>query len=373
MELREEKRLKAIAVRAKVPLSEVKAKYQQEYGKLSYSKSLGDKAQQRIAVNKVMNYYRVEVAKKERPLTKAGKYPVKQIVGFNVGDMGIFDKVQVIRDKIKKFIENNSMEAAIEQQLINGDGQILDQRPKIYGRDNPNYLHPLDPNLKVRSRTLLGFWRINGDKTWKYGTIQTDDNALAKGWDKVKFFTPCQTFASIREEGPATLTMGSSSAKETLTVFKAVKEEIDVQSVIMDSLKKQFTEINEVEKLHETFKDAWDRKIFLHGVVAWINLERPTPFGSVYAGLMDPDEGLEAEQYVRILIPDHIKVDFGEGSEIVVFGKTRRSKTRNEEGKLVDGDVIVDVHGIYPVPGLATVRESSTPLSEEQEIDGWVE
>ena len=71
-----------------------------------------------------------------------------------------------------------------------------------------------------------------------------------------------------------------------------------------------------------------------------------------------------------------LSIDFGEGSEIIIFGKTKVSKYRDRDsGELVEGDVIVDVHGIYPIPGLSTSREASIPetLEDETEIEGWLD
>jgi len=57
-----------------------------------------------------------------------------------------------------------------------------------------------------------------------------------------------------------------------------------------------------------------------------------------------------------------------------VFGKTRRYKSRDENGELVDADVIIDVQAIYPLVGLTIPREATSKQQEEEvEISGWVE
>jgi len=93
-------------------------------------------------------------------------------------------------------------------------------------------------------------------------------------------------------------------------------------------------------------------------------------------GLMDPEAGFESEYQVRVQIPPHLTIDFGEQSEIIVFGRTKRSNIRDEEsGKwLPEGDVIVSAFGLWPIPGLTTPKETSKveTLADEEEIEGWL-
>ncbi|MGB9855824.1 MAG: hypothetical protein ACPLKS_04715 [Caldisericum exile] len=324
----------------------------------------------RLAVNALMNRYRRQTQFQQRMNTKQ---KAELLSGFLIGDMGLVDRAEQIRRKAKSYIEEHGVQAAIEAQLINESGEVLDTREKIYGRDNPKYLEPLDPNLHIRSRTLIGFFRRNGDAEYKYTTVHTEDNGLAKAWDKVKFYMPCTTYGIVREDSNGEMKVNSSSSKETLTVFKASRDEIDIDKVVMEYVNKNLTRISDIEMLHEQLKDAWDRKIVVRGIVSWINIDRPTPFGSVWMGLMDSEDETVT---VRCLIPDHLTIDFSENSEIVVFGRTRRNKTRDEDGDLIDADVIIDVHAIYPLPGLVIPRdavESTRQSNEELEIDGWIE
>lgn len=337
----------------------------------------------RLAVNSVMNNYRKIKAKQNAPLRK--KKDTVTVSGFIVGDMGIWDKADQVRRTVKAFIDKNGLQAAIEAQMVDGENHILDQRQKIYGRDNPNYLKPLNPNLRVLDRTLFGFFKHNGEKTFKYGSIQTSDNRLARGWDKVKFCIPCQVTAIVREEFDDEIKLGSSSAEETMSVFKAIKEDWNIKEVIDETLgkhtitkegkkveiKDQWTPISGVEEFHKKFQDAWDRRIFVKGVVAWMNVDRPTPYGAVWMGLMNPDN---EEELVRVQIPEHISIDFGELSEVYVFGKTRKSKYKDQEsGKLVDGDVVINAVGIFPVLPTPKTSTAAEGVQDEEAIEGWLD
>ena len=365
------KRLQDLAARNKVPVKEVMERFKEAKKTISND---------RLAVTSVMNSYR-----REKSFQLVGKKGNIQVLyGFIVGDLGLFDRAEMIRNQVKSYIRKEGIEAAREAQLIDGDNRILDQRAQIYGRENPNYLEVLPPELHLRSRTLLMIARKNGDKTFKLGSIHTEDNRLARAWDKVKFYTPCQVPINLKEEIEDRKTKegkvvifgdfkaNSSSAQETTSIFKAVKEDWNVDKILMETVEKQITPIEKIEEVHNATKDVWDRRIIIRGAVTWVSIDRPTPFGSIWMQVMDPDN---EENVVRCMIPEHLSIDFGEGSEIIIFGKTKVSKYRDKDsGELVEGDVIVDVHGIYPIPGLSTSREASIPetLEDETEIEGWI-
>ena len=366
------KRLQDLAARNKVPVEEVMERFKEAKKTISND---------RLAVTNVMNSYR-----REKSFQLVGKKGNIQVLyGFIVGDLGLFDRAEMIRNQVKSYIRKEGIEAAREAQLIDGDNRILDQRAQIYGRENPNYLEVLPPELHLRSRTLLMIARKNGDKTFKLGSIHTEDNRLARAWDKVKFYTPCQVPINLKEEIEDRKTKegkvvifgdfkaNSSSAQETTSIFKAIKEDWDVDKILMETVEKQITPIEKIEEVHNATKDVWDRRIIIRGAVTWVSIDRPTPFGSIWMQVMDPDN---EENVVRCMIPEHLSIDFGEGSEIIIFGKTKVSKYRDKDsGELVEGDVIVDVHGIYPIPGLSTSREASIPetLEDETEIEGWLD
>jgi len=366
------KRLQDLATRNKVSFKEVMERFKEAKKTISND---------RLAVTSVMNSYR-----REKSFQLVGKKGNIQVLyGFIVGDLGLFDRAEMIRNQVKSYIRKEGIEAAREAQLIDGDNRILDQRAQIYGRENPNYLEVLPPELHLRSRTLLMIARKNGDKTFKLGSIHTEDNRLARAWDKVKFYTPCQVPINLKEEIEDRKTKegkvvifgdfkaNSSSAQETTSIFKAVKEDWDVDKILMETVEKQITPIEKIEEVHNATKDVWDRRIIIRGAVTWVSIDRPTPFGSIWMQVMDPDN---EENVVRCMIPEHLSIDFGEGSEIIIFGKTKVSKYRDKDsGELVEGDVIVDVHGIYPIPGLSTSREASIPetLEDETEIEGWLD
>ena len=365
-----QKKFKKIATKMKVKYAEVVEVYEGKLKELKDSESTGDL--EKLAINKTMSEYRRIVNSQIRKFTPKSK--AEAVYGILVGGMGFRDLAEEMRRNARRYVQKNNLEAAKNKQLIDGDNQVLDQRETIFGKTNPDYLERLDPNLKLRKNTLIGFFRKNGSKEFKYSVLSTRDNQLARAWEKVKNFTPCQTFGIIKEDINHTMKLNSSKAEHTTSIFKAVKEDWDIKEIILTGTKELLTPIQKVEKHYEDFKDAWDRFEIVRGIVNWINLDKPTSWGAVYMALIDPEAGLEDAAQVRCLIPDRIKVDFGEGSEVIVFGRTKRNQYRdNETGKLEEGDVMINVYGIYPIPGLTTSRESSESVEDETEIEGWLD
>jgi len=373
-------RLRNIAKANKKTVDSVLEEWDKEYKNIT---DAGLSNAGHLAVFAVMNNYRRVKLKQNAPLRK--KKETITVSGIIAGDMGIWDKAEQVRRQVKTFIDKNGIKAAQEAQMVDGENHILDQRDKLYGRPNPNHLKPLNPNLHVLDRTLFGFFKHNGEKTFKWGSLQTGDNRLARGWNKVKFYIPCQVTVIVREETDDDIKLGSSSAEESMSIFKAIKENWNIRKIIDETLgehtievegkkvkvKDQWTAIKDVDKHHENFKDAWDRRIFVKGIVAWINIDRPTPFGAVWMGLMNPDN---EDELVRVLIPEQVTVDFGELSEIYVFGKTKRSKYKDQETeKLVDGDVVINAVGIYPVVPTPKANTSAEGLGEEETVEGWLD
>jgi len=364
-----QKRLKGIATKMKVKPGEVQKIFSENLEKIGDVENA-----EKLAINRTMSHYRRDVNKKMRKGTFKPKAKAEAVYGILIGTHGMRDFAQEIREKAKRYVKKNSLEEARTTQLIDGDNRVLDTREKIFGKTNPDYLEPLPENLKLRNNKLIGLFRENGNKDFKYTVFNTSDNQLARAWTKVKNFTPCMTFGIIKERSNNELMINSSKAENTTTIFKAVKEDWDVKDIILKTTKPLLTKIAGVEKHYEGLKKVWSRFIIVRGIVNWIGLDNPTPWGAVWMRLIDPDSGLDETSQVRVLIPTGLAIDFGEGSEVLVFGKTKRNTWNDREtGKPVKGDVSIDVYGVYPIPGLTTTKEKSESLGEEEEIDGWLD
>jgi hypothetical protein len=325
-----------------------------------------------FAIVGVQNEIRKDQKRKEG--TFKPKAEAMPIVGFIVTDTGLWDKIQNIQQAAQAFVKKNGMATAIRDQYVDGDGHILDKREKLFGKPNPNYLKPLKEGVVDASRTLGLIAKIGNDDSFKYGTIQTNNAALARGWSKVKFYIPCQTFGIIKSnEKDGFFKANSSEAEETTSVFKALKEFGDVDKIFLDVINPQLTEIANVERVYELIKEAYDRTLFVKGRVAWIGRERPNNWGAIRMGIMDDDNN-----EIVVSIPEHIGKDFGELSQVIVIGKPDRGdlkvtdeKTGKSHYERDKGDVYLQAIGIYVLARTPEDVYSSNAGSNE-EIEGWL-
>jgi len=324
-----------------------------------------------FAISGVKNEIRKDV-KRAAFVPKAEASPV---IGFIVADTGLWDKIGNMIAAAQAYVKKTSIAIAVRDQYINGDGQVLDRRKKIFGRDNKDYLKPLKEKVVDSSRTLGLIARIADGTDYKYGTIQTNDGPLARGWSKVRFFTPCQTFGIVKDNPKeGFFKLNSSQAEETTSIFKAVKEDIDVNAIFHQVIDPQLTAITAVERTYELIKEAYDRTLFVQGTVAWIARDRPNNWQSIRMGLMD-DDGNE----IVVSIPEYLSKDFGELSKLIVIAKPDRGdlkvvddETKKTTWEKKKGDVYLQAIGIYVIERTPEDVYSADALSENETIEGWV-
>jgi hypothetical protein len=249
---------------------------------------------------------------------------------------------------------------------------------QLFGRPNADFGKPLPENLHVLDLMLYGYFRHNGNKDFKWGTIQTSDNKFARAWDKdiiqkARYFLPCQVNCIIGSEDEDSITLRSTGNKDNPSVFKALDEKLDIQTIIEKTTK--FMNLANVENYFEQIKTPngkvpFDSKVVVKGVVTWMNTDRPDALGRVLFQIMNPDN---EEETIRVRVdPTTLSLEFGELSEIIVFGKPARSMYRDREtGELTDGDVVIEAFGIYVIS--KTPKTSSTePSNEDEVVDGWL-
>ncbi len=304
-----------------------------------------------------------------------GEHYVSTFKGFVIGNLGVRDRLEEIRRKAERVFENEGLEAAVEQGLMNPDGEVLDIRETLFGRPNPNYGKPLDPSAHEYSQRLyLIVQEANSDR-WEIAHMQISDPGLVKKVSNIPFYEWFSFPAIVASHDASGYQLRSTSNVSLMSkvdgkpvYFRRVQGE-DTWKIYDSVMRPKVTAISDVEKYHEVTKMAWDRWIVLYGVVSSISPERETAFG-VPGTLMDP-EGIDEEHQVRFFYPtDRLpKITWGKLSEIYLFGRTRRSKWRDPStGELEDADVVVDAYGVYPNPE-CTVKE--LPEAEE-EIEGFL-
>ena len=362
---------------------DIKKMYHDAFDELVAQKASGDL--EKLATNKVKTQVRKATRKAEFKASNdnSNKGIPEVRAGFIIGDVGMFDKIIPMINKARKYVTVHGLEAAKEAQIISRDEvdqtkftQVLDTRETMFGKPNEQFGKPLGLNQHERSRTVWMIAKANGTSDYKFGTLQTNDNVLALGWGKLKYFKPCQVPMIVKEDGVEEFKANSSTAADTKSIFKALNEsEIDVDAVFDQVITPQLTEVKDIERTHELTKDAWSRHIFVKGIVDYIS-DRPTPIGTIRMRLMSEDCNYE----IWVEVPSHVPIEFGQSSTVVVIGKTERGSLKDEddEGKTVwkkgQGEVQVKAYGFYCVPNECTPKSSGTTemLGEEEPIDGWV-
>jgi len=313
-----------------------------------------------------------------RPFRRKRKYPLANFVGFKIGDLGLQDDAQRMREWARFVIERDGLDYAKEQGLVEEREDsivVLDTRRTIFGRPNKNYGKPLPPTLKLRRRDIILLAKQADDDSFEFTRLQTKDNKLAVAWGQLPFHTPVAFPAAIQNHDASGYLLSSSSAEATKTVFREIKEKWDIFSEFKKWAEENLTPIEDVMKYHEATKEAWDRWVLVKGVVASINAESES-FRGIPCLLIDSEAGYEAEKSVLFYVPEHLKLSFGTYSEIYVLGKTRGITAIDEETKQkYTADVVIDAWGFMPVPGKSTSPESSLlepEEEEEEEIKGFI-
>ena len=323
---------------------------------------------EKVVYNALISKLRREVV--PSPMRRQTQSRIATLIGFKVGDCGLMDWADILRRKAERVKNELGFDYALQQGLINEEGQPVDTRAFVFGRSNPHYGEPIPENASWCSRRIYLLAKEAEDDKFRLAHLQTEDTRLAKAWGDLPFYTWVTFPAIVRVKDEHSFMLRGSTAKSTRTLFKQVKHDEDIYKVYSSYFKPRLTPIKHVEKHYEALKDAWDRWIVVYGMVEYLGYERE--WGRM-GNLVDPEYGLESEAAVRFRIPANstIKIDFGVYSEVYVFGKTRRSKYRDPEtGELVPGDVIIDAWGIMPNPEVKTEPEMEVEI--EEDIEGFI-
>ena len=379
-----ESQIQALVEKNSIPAEELVEEYQKQYQDLSL-KGVSVNLE-KLAYNGVLNLVRKKTKPKVDFVPKA---VAEQVVGFAIADSGCFDKIDMIAGEARRYVSKFGMAAAEAKGLINKNGEPLDTRLTVFGKTNNQLGKPVgkrdkEGNFvynKERSRTLDLIAKVR-DSDYMLGTIQTNDNQLAFGWGKIKFFTLASVFGIVKSDKEP-FVLNSSNAEDTRSIFRAVHEDIDIDEIFMRVVGPKLTEIDDIPREYELLpknpkgKPLWNHRFYVKGTVTWIGRDRPSPIGTINMGIWNPETGTE----IIVQIPEYLTVDFGENSEIIIICKLAKGDLRAEddEGKTKyikgEGAVRLDALGFYKVKGMTTPAETSTPqaLEDENGIDAWVE
>jgi hypothetical protein len=399
-----ENQILSLAEKNNIPQVDLVTEYEKNYQELS-AKGVTTNIET-LAMNAVKNMVRKITKPKNDSFVS--KQKAESVVLFVIGDTGSSDQIEIMKSIAKAYSNKWGLAAAVKEGYINKENQVLDNREKVFGKPNGNFGKPLKESQHERKRVLDIIGRIGDSQVWKDGLFNTSDNKLAVGWGKVKMFTLAQTFGIVKANTPIPLTeeqrgsmseeditsyekqlghilLNSSNAEDTQSIFRALHEPVDIDQVFMQVVEPQLKQVDDVEAEYTYLpvdakgKVPYNNRFFVKGTVSWINRDRPDFNGAISLGLWNPETGAE----LTLKIPQHVQIDFGENSDVIVIGKLERGDLRVEaeesNGKATyvkgQGAVRMVATGLYKIANMCTPSDtaSSETLGEESEINGWVE
>jgi len=272
-----------------------------------------------------------------------------KFIGFPIGFTGIRDTLEIYRREVRQLIEQEGIEAAKKKgyvQEIDGELCLIDNREyDRFGRPNQNRGEPIPPDKQELSTNIWWILRSSDDPEWKLGRLETTNNKEVRQLTRhLKLFKPYSFYALIRETHPY-LVLRCSRARG-MNKFKPEKNDLRYDEHLAKVI--GITDLTEIPTIHERMKDVWDRYVLVYGALGWMERERISALG-IRGLLIDPEKGFESEYQCPVVFPEHIDIDWSEGTVMYVFGKTMPIRTRDREtGKLVQTGVRIYAYGVYP-------------------------
>ena len=296
-------------------------------------KDLDNEGQQKRALQRLSLLYKKQL-----------RSPAIGFEGMAIGVGDLFDTVKKMRAEATKTFEvdqQNAVTTGITDEL----GTPLDTREKFgTGRNNPQFGKPLPEHSYIRNVVGVAI-KSNTDEAPKVFTMTLNGDKAEKC--KIEMFKPIKFRAIDKsEEGSNQFTLnGSSVTKFDVSETVNMPKPIDV---LRNVCKEMFVSLNDAEKYHQANKADFNRIALIEGDVSLLNTE-PTAFGSRMMVIEDSDAAMEFDTPgMTCWIPSCVDIDFGEGSKVIVVGRTSQGKSRDDPNVL--GDVMVNTLGIYAIP-----------------------
>jgi len=236
--------------------------------------------------------------------------------------MNVRDTTAMLLSKYRKLVDRD-YDLALEQGIINADGVIIDTREKIGGRDNPNYLGPLENSPSYLIKTITGICQRATDGLWdSFEMIAFGDAAKRLG--EIPMLTPLAFRAIERSTGPYSLGVSR------VTKFKILEgEKWDIGELL--------SKHGRIKSLVEFKRLIGERQWYrFMADVSEMNLT-VTAAGNRILTLTD--ENLDIEEDVIAFVPQWIPINFGEDSRIIVTGVPGTYRNR----------LSINVYGLYPI------------------------
>jgi len=267
--------------------------------------------------------------------------------GFIFGDSGVVDFVELMKRKAESLYKNPVTRKRYEGKLYTSDGTPLDPRKQLNFVDNPNYLGPLKGHSY--SKTLYGIAGVGREmKEPKFFQMNfSDDLAIAD--------IPYQLYTWYLFRGTKGQTdknMYKINAK-TVTNFQPTNTTIskEDETKLIEGCGYTIWKASEMEKAFMMNKDSKRKDRTDQSIPLLIKGNAReiiyTPNKNNNRRIELADEDMWSGSYT-CWIPEHIPLEFGKDSPIVVVGSILKREFNDEPQYQVNANGILPLQGYFP-------------------------
>jgi len=263
--------------------------------------------------------------------------------GFFFGDTATIDFVELMKRRATSLYNNPEMrDWAMKQNIVAPDGTPLDTRKQVDFKDNPRYLQELQGH--AYSRKMYGIAGQGKDFTNPKFFLMNFTNDVAEKDFQYEWYRMGMFRGTL---GKTDLNMYKINAK-SVTKFKVVDDiPLEKKAELIRNCGYKIYKVSEIEKAFAMNKDSKrdDRTdqsypILLEGIAAQIDY---TVNDQGNRRIDVNDEDMWDGSYA-CWIPEHIPLEFGEDSPIIIIGSINKSKFNDKD------QYQVNVEGIFPLP-----------------------
>jgi len=295
---------------------------------------------------------------------KTRREPV-EFLGFILGCGRLRDYLDYLRREALK-AWNEDKDGAILSGLVDEAGTPLDRRETIkrFGREieNPNYGKPLVGH--EYSREIFGIAKMNNEGVPRLFRMRLFRKAAETF--KYRPFVPVRFLALVRETKSPLLELNASRR----TVFKVVKEDIDIEGWIREALGDRMYYLDTLDKAVENTAYAIDPWILIEGDVDYIDPEVIQKTGSRRIVLTDAEKGIP--DTVQVFLPEDFPLAFKEYSRVLVFGRPKKWRRLDEE----EERYFIEGISAYPIPEFTVEEEievGRSAMGDSEMVIVWEE
>ena len=279
--------------------------------------------------------------------------------GMIIGVGDLFDMSRKLRQTAMDAFRENPHDA-IENGVTDADGNPLDNRAVFgSGKENRQFGKPLPEHNYIRNIVGVAL-RANVEEAPKVFTMSISGDKAENL--VIPVFTPVKFRAINKSDDSDTqFTLNGSSVTEFVVSDKI---QMPAPQIVLEKVcGHMMVPLNELDEYHKTAKDDFNRLSVTLADVSMIG-ENVTSVGNRMMVLEDMAASMDDLDApgTTCWVPESIDLDFGEGSKVLVIGKTSQGKSRDDPNEL--GEVMINVMGVYALPEYKIELEP-----EEEEVE----